>query len=112
MSLECLAKKGEDLFSIPPAERNGVWAYNLNNLRREILFRIIQVFPSTKEVRVKAIPIFYMAIEALNSLTLTPPNPQDSLAHYIPGFLENFQEGVKKLEEYLDEFQVEDKVCC
>lgn len=101
MGLELLAQKGENLLSVPALKRNGVWASSLNNLRGDILFRIIEIFPTAEEVRAKILPLFYRAIGALESI---PQNQQDSLAYHIPGFLKIFQTSVKELENYTSHF--------
>jgi len=101
MSLESISQKGENLLSIPAIKRNGVWASSLNNLRGDILFRIIEIFPTAEEVRAKILPLFYREIGALESI---PQNQQDPLAYHLPGFLRNFQTNVKDLENYMSHF--------
>jgi len=102
MSLKPLIKLMEELHSASPDERDGWWACDLNNARLMMHHRIISTFPSSKEVQIKVLPLFYRSIGALESL---PQNPQDSLAYHVPGFLENFRKDIRELEEYVVSMQ-------
>jgi len=46
------------LFSVPFEERNGKWAYELNKLRMEMIFKILESFPDAEEVQEKIPPFF------------------------------------------------------
>ena len=100
LSLELLVEQGKAMHMMPPASRDGVWAYNACKLSRLIVGQIEERWPPTDYVEREVLQAFLREFPAKVDEVGVAGGAGD-WAKYLPEFVGNIKNRVLRLEMYV-----------
>ena len=99
MSLELCISRSKTFLEVHLEQRDGLWAYELCKLSREILEDILECCAPPEYVRKEILPLLSRFPDLIQEVK--QKGQADSFSKYIDGFEENIKKRLSELQKYV-----------